>query len=163
MCICSGDTMIAAQPFTNKVLRLSKLAFLLSFSSQSFAFCFNEAGETYNVNPLLLKAISYTESRLDPNAINKANSNGTYDIGLMQINSNWFPMLIQNGVNPDLVKTDPCANVFVGAWILAQNFETSGEGWLAVGAYNAGYSKRTEAARKRYIELVKQNFERLQE
>ena len=45
-----------------------------------------EAGDKYNIDPLLLLAIAKAESGLKVNAVNK-NSNGTYDYGLMQINS----------------------------------------------------------------------------
>lgn len=41
----------------------------------------------YNVDYSLIISIMWVESRFDPQALNTANSNGTYDIGLMQINS----------------------------------------------------------------------------
>jgi soluble lytic murein transglycosylase-like protein len=125
------------------------------------AFCFDEAGKKYDINPRLLKAIAYTESRLDQTAVNDRNGNGTVDYGLMQINSAWLGKLEEFGVFKSHIINEPCTNVHVGAWILAQNFAHSGEGWLAVGAYNAGYSKDREAARQRYINIVKTNFERL--
>jgi soluble lytic murein transglycosylase-like protein len=80
----------------------------------------------------------------------------------MQINSYWFARLERKGISPEQIKTDPCVNVLVGAWILAKNFETSGESWLSVGAYNAGYSAKNEKARNTYIQLVKTNFEKMQ-
>ena len=141
-------------------LPIASLSSIL-FSLNSMAFCFNQAGLKYDINPKLLKAIAYTESRLDPEAINKSNSNGTVDYGLMQINSVWFGKLEDFGVLKTHVINEPCTNIHVGAWILAQNFALSGEGWLAVGAYNAGYSKKGEAARQKYINIVKTNFERL--
>ncbi|WP_413694404.1 lytic transglycosylase domain-containing protein [Psychromonas sp. KJ10-2] len=133
----------------------------LSFSAKSF--CFDEAGFYYDINPSLLKAIAYTESRLKPDAVNKANSNGTVDYGLMQINSWWFETLADLGISKSDVINDPCINVFVGAWILAQNFKSHGEGWLAIGGYNAGFSKTKNKvrARDKYISLVRKNFEQI--
>ncbi len=51
-------------------------------------FCFQEAGEAYGVSPFLLEAIMVVESQGDAGAINR-NSDGSYDFGLMQINSCW--------------------------------------------------------------------------
>lgn len=130
-------------------------------STNASAFCFEEAGRTFDVNPTLLRAIAFTESSMNPSAINDKNRNGTTDYGLMQINSMWFERLEKNGISRDVVINDPCTNVFVGAWILAQNFETSGETWLSVGAYNAGYSTKKEAVRNKYIGIVQKNLRRL--
>ncbi|MGR5178827.1 lytic transglycosylase domain-containing protein [Vibrio mediterranei] len=131
---------------------------LLVFSMNSYGFCFDEAGRTFDISPSLLKAIAYTESRLDPNAINTSNKNGTIDYGLMQINSSWFSQLADFGVLENSVINEPCINVHVGAWILAQNMAQTGDNWLAVGAYNAGYRKSRQQARERYIALVKRNL-----
>lgn len=130
---------------------------MFSYNTAS-AFCFDEAGKFYNVNPILLKAIAYTESSLNEKAINYNNSNGTVDYGLMQINSFWFPKLEKLGISKEEVINNSCTNVFVGAWVLAQNFESHGEGWLSVGAYNAGFSVKRSKAREKYISLVKKNF-----
>lgn len=139
-------------------------AFLLTclFSLNSYAFCFEEAGARFDINPKLLEAIAYTESRLDPKAINGNNTNGSTDYGLMQINSFWFEKLANLGVSEERVINEPCTNVHVGAWILANNFAQSGEGWLAVGAYNAGYRADRQKARDRYISIVKKNLMELQ-
>lgn len=134
----------------------------LVVSIQAHSFCFEEAGREFDVNPKLLEAICFTESSLNPHAINDKNQGGTVDVGLCQVNSWWFPKLAKYGIDTDALRDDACLNTRVSAWILAKNFEISGEGWLAVGAYNAGYSKQREAARERYIALVKKNMEKLQ-
>ncbi len=41
----------------------------------------------------LLRSIAEAESGLNPAAINR-NSNGTYDFGVMQINSSWEKILV---------------------------------------------------------------------
>lgn len=89
----------------------------------------------YGVNEYLLYAIAKTESSLNPKAINR-NKNGSYDVGLMQINSSWFPTLRKFGIaEEDLY--DPCVSIHVGAWILADNMRRLGNSWNAVGAYNS--------------------------
>ncbi|HEY8608101.1 MAG TPA: lytic transglycosylase domain-containing protein [Noviherbaspirillum sp.] len=97
--------------------------------------CWEEAGARYGVNPSLLYAIARTESNLNPMARN-VNRNGTYDIGLMQINSSWLPVLRRFGMQEEQL-WDPCTSIHVGAWVLAQNMDRFGNTWKAVGAYNA--------------------------
>lgn len=114
--------------------------------------CWNEVAGWYGVNVHLLYAIAKTESGLNPNAMNR-NKNGSYDIGLMQINSSWLPTLRKYGVTEERLK-DPCVNLQVGAWILAQNMARMGLTWEAVGAYNA----RDPKLRIKYARLVYKNI-----
>ena len=114
--------------------------------------CWDDAAARYQVNSTLLRAIARTESDLNPKAISR-NRNGSRDIGLMQINSSWLPVLTSHGIaERDLF--DPCTNIYVGAWILAQNFQRMGSGWDAVGAYNA----RLPALRRAYAWKVYRNL-----
>ncbi|ECO4313691.1 lytic transglycosylase domain-containing protein [Salmonella enterica] len=142
-------------------LKIVIFLFLVSSSvafSNAHAFCFKEAGERYSVDPLLLIAIAQTESSLNPQATN-INRRGTakesIDIGLMQINSVWFNQLSSEwGISKqDLIK-NPCQNVYVGAYILALNIKKNGVNWKSIGAYNAGFSDKTEAARIIYAKKV---------
>jgi hypothetical protein len=96
-------------------------------------FCFENAGTTYGINPTLLESIARVESNMNPKAINK-NTNGTSDIGLMQINSAWLRSM---RVNANDLLNDPCLNTMTGAWILRQCIDRHGYGWEAVGCYNA--------------------------
>ena len=118
--------------------------------------CWQEAGSRYQVDPALLHAIARTESGLNPAAINR-NRNGSIDIGLMQINSAWFPTLAKYGISTQDV-WEPCTNIHVGAWVLAQNMQKLGVNWDAVGAYNATTpAKRTAYAWKVYRNLAHHN------
>lgn len=99
------------------------------------AACFDEAAERYKVLVELLKAISKVESNGNPNARN-TNTNGSTDIGHMQINSSWLPTLAKYGID-EAKLADPCINTNIGAWVLATNIARYGLSWEAVGAYNA--------------------------
>ncbi len=115
--------------------------------ADSLTACFTAAGQRYGIAPVLLQAIAAAESGFDPRAVH-INSNGSSDLGLMQINSRWFPALEEYAITPaDL--WDPCLNIHVGAWILAGNIQHYGYGWLAVGAYNAGTRIGPESERRR--------------
>ena len=111
------------------------------------AACFEEAAARYGLPTSLLKAISRVESSGNPHAVNR-NSDGSYDIGHMQINSRWLPVLQRYGIDQQIL-FDACVNTYVGAWILAQNIRKHGYNWTAIGAYNAASpSKRMVYARK---------------
>lgn len=111
--------------------------------------CWDQAAVRYGVNPHLLYAIAKTESGMNPSAINR-NENGSVDLGLMQINSIWFPTLRRHGIDEKAL-LDPCTSIHVGAWILAQNLRRMGNTWEAVGAYNAGkFDLRMKYALKVY-------------
>ncbi len=74
--------------------------FNLLFVSIAFSYCFDQAGQYYSVSPRLLYAIAKVENSLNWRALNR-NKNGTYDIGLMQINSRWIPVLRRYGLYDD--------------------------------------------------------------
>lgn len=134
-------------------LRIHILVFIALISSNAFA-CWEDAAARYGVNVQLLYAIAKTESSLNPSAINR-NKNGSYDIGLMQINSSWFPTLHKYGISETQL-WNPCTNIHVGAWILAQNMHRLGNSWEAVGAYNSSKA----AYRLRYAQKVFNNLPR---
>ena len=106
---------------------------ILLFPACSSAFCFEEAGATYGIPPLLLWSIAKHESNLNPRAIGR-NKNGTYDYGLMQINSCWADAL---GRERWKSLREPCTNVKTGAWILSRCIRRHGYNWKAVGCYNS--------------------------
>ena len=116
------------------------------------ATCWEQAARRHQVNPHLLVAIAEVESGLRPDAIGR-NTNGSIDIGLMQINSLWLPELRRHGIVPrDLL--DPCVSVHVGAWVLAQKMRVHGTTWTAVGAYNAGSAVLRERYARKVIEAL---------
>ncbi|MBB4518277.1 soluble lytic murein transglycosylase-like protein [Paraburkholderia fungorum] len=104
-------------------------------ASIAHADCLDEAAAFQHVSTQLVHAIAQHESGMRADAVN-INSNGTQDIGLMQINSSWLPKLARYGIRrEDLFNA--CVNGYVGTWILAANIRQFGPTWKAVGAYNA--------------------------
>lgn len=97
--------------------------------------CFESAGRYYGISPVLLEAIALKESRMNPLAIDH-DADGSYDIGIMQINSSHLAELARLGYPPQVLWT-PCANIAAGAWVLANNMRRMGVTWSAVGAYNS--------------------------
>ena len=123
--------------------------------------CFWQAGAYYRIAPEILIAVANTESSFNASAIN-VNTNGSRDVGLMQINSQWFDTLTAMGIAPDQL-WDPCTSIWVGAWILAQAVARHGYTWEAVGAYNAGHRRDIGADRRRaiYAHRVSRHLDRI--
>lgn len=130
-----------------------------AFSAQAqarlpYENCFTQAATRFGVDKQILVAIAQTESSLNPAVIGPRNRNGTYDIGIMQINSAWLPTLNKLGIQERDLQ-GACTNIHVGAWILAKNIGRHGATWKAVGAYNAS----TPAKQVVYVNKVLRNYQ----
>ena len=82
--------------------------------------CWEQAASRYGLSPQLLVAVARVESGLNPAAVNRSHlaRTGSYDIGLMQINSRHLPLLARYGIKETQLQ-EPCTNIHVGAWLLA--------------------------------------------
>lgn len=116
--------------------------------------CFDEAGDQYKINPQILRAIAKVESNYNPRAVNW-NRNGTYDFGVMQINSTWGYAL---GKEWWSTLGDPCTNIKAGARILAACMTKFGYTWEAVGCYNS----QTPGKQDKYAMMVFKQWQRME-
>ncbi|HFT1247473.1 TPA: lytic transglycosylase domain-containing protein [Escherichia coli] len=98
--------------------------------------CISEAAECFQINPLLIRAIIWLESK-NQQQVSNVNKNKTVDIGVMQINTVHLPALKDRGINEELLRKNSCANVFSGAWVLKQNIERDGYTWESIGSYHS--------------------------
>lgn len=95
---------------------------------------FEKYGNHYNIPSQLLWGIAKRESNFNPFAFNR-NKNGTYDIGLMQINTIHLRLLNKNGIEiNDLFH--PETNIAVGSFILSECFQKHGLNWKGLTCYN---------------------------
>jgi len=142
---------------------------LLALPLPTFAYCFQEAGQRYAQDPLLLEAIAIQESGLRQGAINKNfDEQGrlvSTDYGVMQINTANANRLIKMGLiqRPEDLLKDACFNVQAGAWVLARHLRVCGNTWRCLGSYNAGFhpSPKQETKRLLYAQLVRGIYNRL--
>lgn len=119
------------------------------------ANCFDDAAAYQHVNPLILRAIAWQESRNQPGA-RHLNANGSVDYGVMQINSIHLGTLSRYGVERDALMS-PCKNIYIAAWQLRRQIVKYGNTWTAVGAYHSAtpglrdqYARQIQAILRRW-------------
>lgn len=110
--------------------------------------CVEEAAAFHGVNPMLLRAIIFHESRGNPSIVLR-NTNGSVDVGLGGLNSIHFPELARYGIAPAQL-LDGCVNTYVAAWHLAKQVRAYGNTWFAVGTYHS----KTPVHRDRYANQI---------
>lgn len=116
--------------------------------------CWQDASDRYGVPINLLYAVSRVESGNKAGALSAPNKNGTYDIGLMQINSSHLPYLSRYGITEGVLMRDPCVNLHIGAWIMAQSIARHGMTWRGIGAYNAASDEKRRIYAKKVLSML---------
>lgn len=117
------------------------------------ADCFQDAARIYAVPEALLRAIAQVESgSRDARTVENRNADGSRDLGRMQINTGWLPVLERFGIDEEKLR-DECTSIKVGAWIVSQNVAKHGLNWTAVGSYNVGCRRlsKEECERRRNL------------
>lgn len=108
--------------------------------SKILAACLLMAAQTYSVPPAVLVGIYNVEGGKVGQQVK--NTNGTYDLGPMQINTLWVPELadywgVSEGTAKKWVRDDPCTNMGVSAWILRKHLNNTGSLGKAIAHYHS--------------------------
>lgn len=110
-------------------------------SAQALATCLMLASHTYQVPPAVMIGIMHVEGgRVGYEA--GPNSNGTYDLGPMQVNTRWLPELarawrVDLKTARAVVRDDGCMNVKVAAWILHSKIVEAGSLYGGIAHYHS--------------------------
>ena len=125
--------------------------------------CLRGASAEYGVDYLLLKAIR--EKEAGTRGMRKPNSNGTADLGEMQLNTATVPDYAQYGFTERIVQYDTCHNIRIGALHLRTKILETKDIWLGVAWYHSktpkyGYPYARDI-HKRYMRLVEDFKERV--
>ncbi len=108
---------------------------------------FQQAGQQYGVDPVLLKAIAQTESGLDPKAVSSQGA-----VGLMQIMPGTAKSL---GVDP----TDPVQAIPGAARLMRENIDRYKSVEDGVAAYHGGTDQRNWGPKtNNYVDKVSQAY-----
>jgi hypothetical protein len=105
--------------------------------------CIQLAADRYGLDVSLIQAILEVEGGSVGQAVR--NSNGTEDLGPMQINTVWLPRLAEYGITRQQLQHDRCINILVGSWILARQLKVAKgmDGplqrriWWGIGSYHS--------------------------
>ena len=120
--------------------------------------CLKKASETFSIPVPVILAIARTEG--GKVGMESVNSNGSYDLGPMQINDRVLvPVLARiTGVDQTymrvVLRDHGCANLTFGTWILRQQYDQSGDLATAVGWYHS----RTPVHMSNYQEKFRKNL-----
>jgi len=105
--------------------------------------CVMQTAERFDLPPRLIYAVLKVEGGQVGQKVK--NTNGTYDMGPMQINTIWLEHF-GDYVTEQQILHDGCVNVQVGAWILkARINESDGDFWRGVGSYHSKTPTRNKA------------------
>ena len=135
----------------------------LTFSAALRALCCavqsagRDAASLYGVDPNLLRAIAWQESRGHSRAVGVLLPDGNRALGLMQINTVHLPRLRRAGISVQHL-FDPCVSLKVGAWVLADCMTRKGASWAAVGCYFAGPASKATQAQASYVASVQRHY-----
>lgn len=132
-----------------------------------FVACMALVASLYNLPPRALPAIHEVEG--GQTATRHVNTDGSEDLGYMQINTRWIPALARYSGIPapglrERLLSRPCFNIAAAGYILRTYLdETRNDVMLAIGNYhshtrplNADYQRRvTQSARRLFQTAAK--------
>lgn len=129
-------------------------------TSKVIAACLMLAAQTYDVPPAVMVGIMKAEGGKVGQQVR--NTNGTYDLGPMQINTLWMPQLAKQwGVSKETaqkwVRDDACTNINVAAWILKGHLDETKDLKQAIAHYHSRTPHHGNRYRSRVIDIMKKN------
>ena len=129
-------------------------------ASKILAACMMLASQTYSVPPAVLVGLYKAEGGQVGQEV--VNTNGSYDLGPMQISTIWMPDLAKRwGVSKDTahkwVRDDACTNVGVAAWILKGHMDETGNLSQAIAHYHSRTPRHGKKYKARVIGIMRDN------
>lgn len=112
--------------------------------------CIVAASRKYDVHPLVILSILKVENGKIGTL--SRNTNGTYDLGPMQINTINIDFLKKEfpGLTWKHLTYDLCTSVFAGTFFLKERIEEADKYWEGVGNYHS----KTPSLRQKYLNKV---------
>lgn len=129
-------------------------------ATKVLAACLMLASQTYSVPPAVLVGIYKAEGGKVGQEVK--NTNGSHDLGPMQINTIWIPELaekwnVSEKTARKWVRDDACTNVGVSAWILKGHLDETGSLSRAIAHYHSRTPKHGTKYKRRVINILKEN------
>ncbi len=122
------------------------------------AACLLLAAQTYNIPPAVMIGILSVEGGTVGQAVR--NSNGTHDLGPMQINTLWVPQLasywgVDQRTAKNWIQNDACTNMGVSAWILGQHMKETNSLSRSIAYYHSRTPSLGNTYRKKVYDAMK--------
>ncbi|CND61301.1 lytic transglycosylase domain-containing protein [Yersinia enterocolitica] len=122
--------------------------------------CIYLAANHYQVEPDLLKAIILTEGTKIGQQVK--NTNNSIDMSVMGINTIHLPELSKFNIDKEILLSNPCLNLMIGAWLLKTHLSKVDISdpkayWRAIGNYNS----KTPKFNLKYQQLIWNNLRRV--
>lgn len=129
-------------------------------TAQALAVCIFAAAQTYSVPAPVILGILHVEGGRVGQAV--LNTNGTYDLGPMQINTIWMPELarhwqVSQSQATQMVRDDACINIGVGAWILRKKMNDTGSLYQGIAWYHSATPRFGHKYREKVLRAM-QNY-----
>lgn len=123
-------------------------------NDQATRQCVERVAKAFRVSPVPLYLILDVEGGKVGGI--SSNTNGTVDIGPMQINSWWLPKLARFGISRAQLRDNLCTNILAGAWIYAKARASTGTMIQAIARYHSP----TPRYQRRYLARIKKAIDR---
>lgn len=111
----------------------------LPVKTRTLQVCLVHAAGYYHLPVLLLDAIVWQEGGTD--GVGNRDPNGSYDLGLAQINTRWLRVFGKYGITAQALLDNPCENLYAAAYVLdtyVHHFGPKADWFRATMAYNVG-------------------------
>ena len=128
--------------------------------SKVLAACLMLAAQTYSVPPAVMVGILQVEGGAIGQQVK--NTNGSFDLGPMQINTVWVPELaeywgVEQTTAAKWIRDDACTNMGVAAWILRKHMNETGSLSKAIAHYHSRTPSRGYSYKAKVIEAMRRN------
>lgn len=126
-------------------------------TAQALAICIFAAAKTYAVPVDVVLGIMHVEGGRVGQMVR--NTNGSHDLGPMQINTLWIPELarhwkLSEDATLRLVRDDACVNVGVGAWILRGKIDHTGSLMGGIAGYHSLTPHLGQSYRRKVLQAM---------
>lgn len=128
--------------------------------SKVVAACLMLAAQTYSVPPAVMVGILQVEGGAIGQQVR--NTNGSFDLGPMQINTIWVPELaefwgVERATAAKWIRDDVCTNMGVAAWILRKHLDETGSLSQAIANYHSKTPSRGYSYKAKVVEAMRRN------
>lgn len=113
--------------------------------------CSIQAAAKYNFSPIILLAVATTENGKPGQWVK--NSNGTHDVGSMQLNTAYLATLAKYGITAQDAAKKGCYSYYLAAWRIKRHivYDKKGDIWTKVSNYHSYTPKYNSKYRQKLI------------